>query len=198
MPVVALASGAAAGPVLVIGDAADSHGPHNVYAGLVHQVFTNVTNGQTGILALGVDLDSDAGDWLLGLAVQLPDQHLVAFANDETIAVIGFSGYGVIYVPSPASYTAGGITQAESDLLNARASDLATFLDNGGGLVALTQGNLEDPYGFLGDFAPLDTIAVGPSGFCGEEILYDNVTPTPAGLGIATDGVARRPATLCP
>ncbi len=191
MPVVALASGAAAGPVLVIGDAADSHGPQNVYAGLVHQVFTNVTNGQTGILALGVDLGSDAGDWLLGLAVQLPEQHLVAFANDETIAVIGFSGYGVIYVPSPASYTAGGITQAESDLLNARASDLATFLDNGGGLVALTQGNLEDPYGFLGDFAPLDTIAVGPSGFCGEEILYDNVTPTPAGelFGITADNL---------
>ncbi len=176
-----LTSGAAAGPVLLIGDAADNHGPQNVYAGLVHEVFTNVTNGQEGILALGVDLGSDAGDWLLGVTAQLPEPQAVAFVNDETISVIGFTGYGMIYVPSPMSYTAGGITQAESDLLNARAGAMAAFLDAGGGLVALTQGDLEEPYGFLGDFAPVSTIAVGPSGLCGKATLYDNITTTQVG-----------------
>jgi len=191
VPILTLASGGAAGPVLLIGDAADNHGPQDVYAGLVHQVITNVTNGQTGILALGVDVGSDAGHWLIGLSAQLPEPQIVAFVNDETISAIGFSGYGLIYVPSPATYTTGGITQAESDLLNARASDLATFLDNGGGLVALTQGNLENPYGFLGEFAPVDTIAVGPSGLCGKESLYDNIAPTRAGelFGITADNL---------
>jgi len=176
-----LVSGAAAGPVLLIGDAADSHGAQNVYAGLVHETFSNVTNGQLGILALGVDSGSQAGDWLIGVSALLPQPQLVAFANDETIGVIGLSGYGMIYVPSPASYTAGGITQTESDLLNTRAGDVANFLDAGGGLVALTQGNLDEPYGFLGDFAPVGTIAVGPTGICGGRFFFDDISPTAVG-----------------
>jgi len=180
--VLGLVSGAAAGPVLLVGDAADSHGAQNVYAGLVHETFTNVTNGQVGILALGVDVGSDAGTWLLGVSALLPQPQLVAFANDETIGVIGLSGYALIFVPSPASYTAGGITQAESDLLNSRAGDVANFLDAGGGLIALTQGDLDEPYGFLGDFAPVGTIAVGPSGACGDRSLFNDVTPTAAGI----------------
>ena len=179
--VLGLVSGAAAGPVLLVGDAADSHGAQNVYAGLVHEIFTNVTNGQVGILALGVDSGSEAGSWLLGVSALLPQPQLVAFANDETIGVIGLSGYAMIFVPSPASYTAGGITQAESDLLNSRAADIANFLDAGGGLIALTQGDLDEPYGFLGDFAPVGTIAVDPSGACGDRSLFDDVTPTAAG-----------------
>ena len=143
--VLGLVSGAASGPVLLVGDAADSHGAQNVYAGLVHETFTNVTNGQVGILALGVDPGSQAGSWLLGVSALLPQPQLVAFVNDETIGVIGLSGYGMIFVPSPASYTAGGITQAESDLLNSRAGDVANFLDAGGGLIALTQGDLDEP-----------------------------------------------------
>ncbi len=182
VPAVALlASGAAAGPVLLVGDAADSHASTNVYAGLVHETISNVTNGQLGILAVGVDPGSEASDWILGVSALLPQPQLVAFANDETIGVIGLSGYAVIYVPSPASYTDGGITQGESDLLNSRAGDIANFLDGGGGLVALTQGNLNDPYGFLGDFATVETIAVGPSGTCGKGSLFDNITPTDVG-----------------
>ena len=177
-----LVSGAAAGPVLLVGDAADSHGAQNVYAGLVHETFSNVTNGQVGILALGVDSGSPAGSWLLGVSALLPQPQLVAFANDETIGVIGLSGYALIFVPSPASYVAGGITQTESDLLNSRAGDVANFLDAGGGLIALTQGDLDEPYGFLGDFAPVVTVAVGPSGVCGERSLFDDVTPTAAGV----------------
>ena len=176
-----LASGAAAGPVLLVGDAADNHGAASVYAGLVHETLANVTNGQTGILALGVDSGSTAGNWLLGVSALLPQPQLVAFANDDTIGVIGLSGYAMIYVPSPASYTAGGITQDESDLLNSRAGDVANFLDAGGGLVALTQGDLDEPYGFLGDFAPVATISVGPSGLCGKRSQFDDVTPTAAG-----------------
>ena len=179
--VLGLVSGAAAGPVLLVGDAADSHGAQNVYAGLVHETFSNVTNGQVGILALGVDSGSQAGSWLLGVSALLPQPQLVAFANDETIGVIGLSGYALIFVPSPASYVAGGITQTESDLLNSRAGDVANFLDAGGGLIALTQGDLDEPYGFLGDFAPVGTIAVGPSGLCDKRSLFNDVTPTAAG-----------------
>ncbi len=176
-----VASGASAGPVLLIGDAADSHGAENVYAGLIHETLTTVSNGQVGILALGVDPGSAAGVWLLQVSALLPQTQVVAFVNDATIGVVGLSGYGLLYVPSPSTYTAGGITQAESDLLNSRAGDVANFLDAGGGIVALTQGNLEDPYGFLGEFAPVTTIAVGPSGVCGGKSLFDDVTPTEAG-----------------
>jgi hypothetical protein len=166
---------------MLIGDAADDHGPPNVYAGLLQEVLSNATNGQTGILALGVDSGSDAANWITSVVALLPQPQLIAFVNDETVGAITFSGYAALYIPSNSAYTPGGISATENAFLTARASDVADFLDAGGGLFALTQGQFEDAYGWLGDFAPVDILAVGPSGYCGEENLFTDVAPTEAG-----------------
>jgi hypothetical protein len=177
------AAGAPAqGPVMLIGDAADDHGPPNVYAGLLQEVLSNAANGQTGILALGVDSGSDAANWITSVSALLPQPQPIAFVNDKTVGLITFSGYAALYVPSNSAYTSGGISAVENALLTARASDVADFLDAGGGLFALTQGQFEDAYGWLGDFAPVDILAVGPSGYCGEENLFADVGPSEAGL----------------
>jgi hypothetical protein len=166
---------------MLVGDAADDHGPPNVYAGLLQQVLSNVSNGQTGILALGVDPGSDAASWIISVSALLPEPQLVAYVNDETVGAITFSGYAVLYIPSPSNYTAGGISGLENSFLSARPGDVADFLTSGGGVFALTQGDLKDAYGWLGDFAAVGSIAVGPSGFCGEEDQYDDVSPSEAG-----------------
>jgi len=183
LPAIVFASGASAqGPVMLIGDAADDHGAPNVYAGLLAEVLTNATNGQTGILALGVDSGSDAANWIVSVSALLPEPPLIAFVNDETVGAITFSGYAALYIPSNSAYTAGGISATENAFLTARAADVADFLDAGGGLFALTQGQFEDAYGWLGDFAPVEVAAVGPSGFCGEEDQFDDVSPSEAGV----------------
>jgi hypothetical protein len=187
LPAALVASGAAAqGPVMLVGDAADEHGAPNVYAGLLQQVISNSGNGQSGILALGVDPGSDAAGWILSVSALLPEPQLVAYVNDETVGAITFSGYAILYVPSPSDYTAGGISALENSYLSARASDVADFLDDGGGLLALTQGEFEDAYAWLGDFAPVSTLAVGPGGGCSKAAQFDDVSPTDAGelLGI--------------
>jgi hypothetical protein len=182
LPAIVFASGASAqGPVMLIGDAADDHGAPNVYAGLLAEVLSNASNGQTGILALGVDSGSDAANWIVSVAALLPEPPLIAFVNDETVGAITFSGYAALYIPSNSAYTDGGISATENDFLVARAADVADFLDAGGGLFALTQGQFEGAWGWLGDFAPVATVAVGPSGFCGEEDQFDNVSPSEAG-----------------
>jgi hypothetical protein len=166
---------------MLIGDAADDHGAPNVYAGLLAEVLNNASNGQTGILALGVDSGSEAANWIVSVAALLPDPPVIAFVNDETVGAITFSGYGALYIPSNSAYTAGGISAVENGFLVARAADVADFLDAGGGLFALTQGQFEDAYGWLGDFAPVEIVAVGPEGFCGEEDQFDDVAPSEAG-----------------
>ena len=182
LPAIVFASGASAqGPVMLIGDAADDHGAPNVYAGLLAEVLSNASNGQTGILALGVDSGSDAANWIVSVAALLPEPPLIAFVNDETVGAITFSGYAALYIPSNSAYTDGGISATENDFLVARAADVADFLDAGGGLFALTQGQFEGAWGWLGDFAPVATVAVGPSGFCVEEDQFDNVSPSEAG-----------------
>ena len=85
-----LTSGAAAGPVLLVGDAADSHGAENVYAGLVH------LEGLTSLIGLNLSHTdvSDAGlvhlkglthlNWLLINSTKVSDaglEHLKGRTN---------------------------------------------------------------------------------------------------------------------
>ncbi len=170
---------AANGPVLLIGDGAESHAAPGSYAGLLKKVVNNASNGQVGILAMGVDVGSDAADWLLDVAALLPSSPSVAFINDSTILAFGLSGYGAIYVPSDEETVAGGITQAESDFMAMRADDIATFINNGGGLFSLSQANLENAYAYLSSFAAVTSTSAS----------YDDVSATPTGLLLGiTDG----------
>ncbi len=190
LPAVALCTGAAAGPVLLSGDAADSHAQPAAYAGLLQQLLANTTNGQAGILVLGADVESPAAEWIVDVAAALPQPPAMAFVNDETILVITFSGYAAIYVPSDSATTPGGISATENGYLATRAADLAQFLNAGGGLFGLTQGQLDEPYAYLGAYAPVQSTSV-PGGECGPEQSYDNVSATPTGalLGVNDTGL---------
>lgn len=182
----ALCTGAAAGPVILSGDAADSHTTPGAYIELLQHVIANTTNGQTGILALGVDVDSPAAAWIVGVSASLPQPQALAFVNDETILAITLSGYAAIYVPSDSGTTPGGISATENGYLAMRADDIAQFLNAGGGLLGLTQGTLEDPYAYLGTYAPVQSSSV-PGGECAPEQSYDNVSATPTGVLLGVD-----------
>ncbi|MHC4416240.1 MAG: FG-GAP repeat domain-containing protein [Planctomycetota bacterium] len=181
LPSMVFIASAQAGPVMLVGDAADDHAAHSAYAGLLQHVLDNVTNLQSGILAVGVDPGSDAAAWITEVSSQLSDPQPITFVNDVTISVLGLSGYAVIYVPSDSQNTAGGISASENNRLIDRAADVAAFLNGGGGLFGLTQGQLEDAYGYLGEFASVETIDVPPSGLCNPEQLFDDVSATSLG-----------------
>jgi hypothetical protein len=181
----ALCCGAGAGPVILSGDAADSHAPPGAYADLLQQLLANTTNGQTGILVLGADVESTAAQWILDVAAALPEPQALAFVNDETILAISFSGYAALYVPSDNGTTPGGISAAETGYLAARAADVAGYLTAGGGLMALTQGSLPQPYGYMDAYGAVESSSV-PGGECAPEQAFDNVSATPTGalLGV--------------
>ncbi len=186
LPALALCTGAAAGPVILSGDAADSHTTPGAYIGLLQHVIANTTNGQTGILALGVDVGSPAAAWIVGVSASLPQPQALTFVNDETILAITLSGYAAIYVPSDSGTTPGGISATENGYLAMRADDIAQFLNAGGGLIGLTQGTLEDPYAYLGTYGPVQSSSV-PGGGCAPEQPYDNVSATPTGALLGVD-----------
>ncbi len=186
-----IATSHAGGPVMLAGHDSDAPGFQGVYADLFDSILTNVTNGGSGILAIGADPGSTAGNWIVSVASQMTVPQAVTFVNDVAISAQALGGFAILHIPSSSFDTPGGIQETgELNLLNLRAVEVAEFIAVGGGLFGLTQGSdIDDPYAYLGPFADLDTIGLPPSGDCdagGGSALYDNVTPTPLGntLGI--------------
>ena len=183
---------ASAGPVILAGHDTDSHGFTTVYDDLFKSLFDNVTNGGSGILAIGADPATTASGWITTVAglidldpvtigVQSPS---VTFVNDAAISGVDFSLYAILHIPSDSANTFGGITGAENALLTARAADVAAFVNGGGGLFGLTQAALPDDYGYItgaGGLGAITTLFVSPSGFLPSGGLYDNVDATVAG-----------------
>lgn len=177
------ASAAPGGPVVMMGiDAEDgspfsAHGPISVYADVVQNgVLTNVTNAGTGILVIGggkAATDNVTFFWnTIGTAASEP----VTYVNGAAISTQSFAGFKMIAVASSSSQTpSGGLTQAESDLLNARGADVADFVNGGGGLFGLTQAGLSNPYGYLG---VIGTFTVDTNN------NYDDITPTAEGAAV--------------
>jgi hypothetical protein len=192
-----LASQAYAGPLILAGHDADDHGIVAAYADLFDAIQANVTNGQTGILAIGADPPpSEAGDWITTVNNAMAVPQGVTYVNGAgNIAAVDLSTYAIIFVPSTEVDTPdGGITIAENDALIARAVDIASFVNTGGGLFGLTQDSVANAYGYLGLFAGITAQGVPSTGVCdggaaGE--TYDDVTPTAEGsaLGITTGNV---------
>ncbi len=94
--------------------------------------------GELGLNAIGLTRGVDY-DWVTG--ADLPS--------------VDFSLYSAIAV---ASDYGGMLTQAELDALNARAGDIASFVNAGGGLLALSQGHVDGhtTSGGWFDFLPID------------------------------------------
>ena len=63
--------------------------------------------------------------------------------------------------------TPGGIdATTENPLLIARATDIANFINGGGGLFGLTQDQVANAYDYLGPFANVAALGVPASGDC--------------------------------
>jgi cysteine-rich repeat protein len=186
----------AGGPVMLAGHDADDHGFTSVYAGLFNSIYAAVTNGGSGILAIGANPGSTAGNWIVSVANQMTPPQSVTFVNNAAISTQAFAGFAIIHVPSTTHDTAGGIDPVtELPLLEARAVEVVEFIAAGGGLFGLTQGqDIAAPYAYLGPFAALQTIGLPASGDCdgpsGSQ-LYDNVSATPLGmtLGITNTNI---------
>lgn len=129
-----------------------------LYPSILSFAVANSRSPGSGILAIGVNPDtmtvtSFALDALESWNDPMnggPDA-TVTFLNDPAqIGTVTFSDYAVVYLPSVEFHTPGGITFTQLEALNARQADLTDFVNNvGGGLIALTQGNTPNGYGWL-------------------------------------------------
>ncbi len=174
------------GAIILTGDDADDHGNQATYALLFDQIMANVTNGKTGILAIGVDAGSIASSWINTVSGLMAVPQTVTMVNDAAISTELLGEYAILFVPSDIFDTDGGISQSENDLLVARATDVAAAINAGGGLFGNTQGQLTNAYGYLGNVGAFTTLAVDPTGTLPSFNSFDDVTSTPAGnlLGI--------------
>ena len=95
------ASNAYAGPIILAGHDADDHGFAGVYADLFDAIQANVTNGNTGILAIGADPPpAEAGTGIEDVDSMMLVPQGVTYANDAAITTVDFSTYAIIFVPS--------------------------------------------------------------------------------------------------
>lgn len=94
---------------------------------------------------------------------------VLTFANSTSlIASANFASYSAIYIPSASTHTSGGITTTQLAALNARAADIATYVNvQGGSLLALTEANISGGWGWLP--VPLTTF----------NLSFDRAAPTP-------------------
>ena len=96
-----------------------------------------------------------------------PGAAITILTDPAVIATVDFSAFGVLYIPSSFLHTAGGISTAQLDALNARQVDVVSFVNVlGGGLIALTEANIPNAYGWL-------PIAIETA-----DQLHTNVCPT--------------------
>ncbi|TFH24133.1 MAG: hypothetical protein E4H03_04410 [Myxococcales bacterium] len=180
------------GPIVLSGHDADDHGFESQYVGLFDAILANATNGGSGILAIGADPGSEAGNWITTVASLMAVPQTVTFVNDASISTQSFSGFAILHVPSTTVDVTGGIhVTNEIPLLTARASDIADFINAGGGLFGLTQDAAADAYDYLGLFADITAVGVPSSGACGGGASYDDVSATTEGqlLGITDTNI---------
>lgn len=187
LPLVLLGSPAWGGAVFLAGHDADDHGAEAVYSGLYDTLRSNVTNGGDGILSIGANPISDAGFWIQTVASFMAVPQPVTFITQGEILSTSFDGFAILHIPSDSGDTFGGITPGENAMLTSRAADVGAFVNSGGGLFALTQGQLPDAYGWLGPVGAISTLSVGPMGDLPSGADFDDVTPTPEGAALGID-----------
>lgn len=178
-------SPASAGPIMLSGHDADDHGFQSVYAGLFNNLLSNVTNGGSGILAIGTTSGTSAGTWISGVASLMTSAQTVTFVNGAAaISAQSLAGFAIVHVVSDSTNVSGGIDQAELNALNARSADVATHINGGGGLFGLTLDSLTDRYNYLGAIGAITDVSIPSSGLLPSGNPYDNLTATAAGAAL--------------
>ncbi|MFQ5491843.1 MAG: FG-GAP repeat domain-containing protein [Phycisphaerae bacterium] len=174
------AAAGAGGIVFLSGDDADDvgHCQGTACGGLYPAIFSfgvaNSASPGTGILAIGVNAGSAQmaldswNDPLNGG----PGAPVTVLTTPAEIAAVNFLDFSLLYIPSIALHTVGGITSVQLDALNARQGDVVNFVNvSGGALVALTEANVPNAYGWIP--FPIETA----------DQVHTNVCPTAALTG---------------
>lgn len=128
-------------------------------------------NGLDGLIASGYSLGTDF------------EQHNASTLNAE-LSLLGTKYNGIVV----ASDFGGLLTQAELDILNSRSSDVISFLNAGGGLYAMAEGNSGahlTPGGNHFGFLPFVNI----SNPLNQPEVGNTVTAFGAALGLTTNDV---------
>jgi hypothetical protein len=147
---------AEAGQIYISGQDSDDFGHVTVAFGsqLLNFVGTGNTNGGSGILILGGDTTGTSRD-IIDTWNVVP--FVLTQATDAVaIAAQSFSAFAGILIPSAVVQTSGGISQAELDAINARAIDIANFVNGGGNLMAFTEAGLTNAFGWF----PLGSLSI--------------------------------------
>jgi hypothetical protein len=132
------------------------------------------------VLAIGVT-GSTAQTALTSVATALG--YTVTIATGTAIDTVNFNNFRSIYVPSSNTNTGGGISQADLNRLNARATasgpgvpSIRDFINAGGGIYAQTEDGLTNPYGWLQIPNPFTITVFGGGG------ISDPLRKTPAAI----------------
>lgn len=175
-------SAASGGPIILMGiDAEDGgvggHGPISTYVAVVNSVLGSATNGGAGILVVGCTTAGADHVSLFWQAIASGTGVPVTCAEGAAaIAAQSFAGFKMVAVASDALNTPnGGLTQAENDALGTRFTDMAAFINTGGGLLGFSSARLVNPYAYLGGVGSF-TFATPPQ--------YNVIVPTAAGLAV--------------
>lgn len=174
---------ALAGPVVLMGiDAEDGgvggHGPISVYDSVVNDIYANATNGGAGILVIGGG--KNPGDDVTEFWDQIGTDtgKAITYVNGPTdITGAVFTGKAMIAVVSSVHETGGGgLEDDENGALASRQSDVAAFVNSGGGVLGFSQGDFlpGTEYAYLG----------GLGAFSFNFQSYSDITPTADGLAI--------------
>ncbi|AZV45266.1 hypothetical protein BAOM_4688 [Peribacillus asahii] len=152
------------------------HGPISVYQNIVNSILAKVTNGGSGIFVFGANSYYVTSFWN---AIATGTGQSVTFVNEANIETQSFAGYAMLAVSSDAYNTSGGLTQAQHDKLVKRQNDIASFINNGGGLLGFAS-DFTNPYAYLG--------AVGNIS-ANINLSYSDVSPNIEGqaIGVTND-----------
>lgn len=110
------------------------------------------TNGGSGILILGGNVTGTSNTTINSwnaVANSGSGFTLTRASGAAAIAAQSFAGFAAILIPSDSGNTGGGISQLELNAINARALDIATFVNGGGDLGAFTEGGLTGAFGWF-------------------------------------------------
>ena len=170
------------GPLILMGiDAEDggigSHGPIANYVSVVNSILGKVANRGQGILVIGGGKNASDDVTAFWNAIANGTGKPVTYVNGAAnISARSFAGFAMIAVVSSVAETSsGGLTQAENDALATRRTDVATFVNTGGGLLGFSQSGLTTLYPYIEGFGVFTF---------NTELSYTDITPTPAGQAI--------------
>ncbi len=172
------------GPLVLMGiDAEDggpgAHGPVAAYVSVTNAVFNAATNGGNGILVIGGGKSPTDSVTTFWNAVGASTGRSITYVNGATnIANQSFAGFRVIAIASSATESFGGLTQAENTALTNRSNSIASHVNNGGGLLGLSQSGLTPLYGYLSGLGTFSVFNFPPAQG------YNAIDPTAAGFAI--------------